>query len=238
MKKKECQLQVVQSNDLIEATYRMDVRTKRLMLCLLAQIDARKPLPKLVYLDVNQYMEWTHTDPKTAYRDMKAGAEKLLGTIIKTYDQKTHSGEMCVLADYLRYFDDEARIECSFTTWIAPYIHFLTKNFTRLRLLEATQFRSFYTIRLFELLMQFESTGERYITIDKLRDIFQVTKKQYPLFSDFRKRVIEKSVKEINEKSSYNITWKTIKTGRRITSLSFSFEKKHQPDLFEATTGL
>ena len=222
------QLQVVQSNHLVEATYRMDVRAKRLMLCLLAKLDARLPVPKVLNLDINEYVEWTKTDKKTAYRDMKTGAELLLKTIIHTYDKETRIGEMTVLAEKLRYFDNEARIECTFTQWVKPYIRYLASNFTQFGLEDCAQFRSFYTIRLYEMMMQYQSTGWRKIEIEQYRKIMGLEKKQYKVFADLRKRCIEPAIKEINEKSDYTITCEYLKKGRKINTLYFKFELDDQ----------
>ena len=212
----------------------MDVVAKRLMLCLLAKIDSRKPLPKKIHLDANEYAEIIGQSPdkKAIYRDMKQGAKQLLETIIQTYDHEARVGEMCVLADYLRYFDDEARIECSFTKWVEPYIHYLSKNFTRIQLTEAVKFRSFYTIRIYELLMQFQATGERQITLNKLREILQLEKKQYSRFADLKRWVVDKAVREINEKSEYEVSWNKVRTGRQVTGLMFVFEERKQRRLF------
>lgn len=222
------QLQVVQSNHLVEATYKMDVRAKRVMLCLLGKLDARLPMPKVLHLDVNEYVEWTKTDKKTAYRDMKTGAELLLKTIIRTYDQKTRSGEMTVLAEKLRYFDQEARIECTFTQWVKPYIRFLAANFTQFGLQDCAQFRSFYTIRLYEMMMQYKSTGWRKIEVEQYRKIMGLEKKQYKVFADLKKRCIDPAMNEINEKSDYKITCDYLKKGRKINTLYFKFDFDEQ----------
>ncbi len=73
--------------------------------------------------------------------------------------------------------------------------------------------------------MQFQKTEERYITIENLKQIFQIEKNKYPAFKDFRTRVLEPSIKEIEEKTSWRIAWEPVKTGRKITSISLVFEK-------------
>lgn len=224
-------LKVVQSNDFIEAGYRMDLVTKRMMLCLLAKVDSRKPLPKIIHLDAKEYASITKMDENTAYRDMKKGAKQLIRTIITTYDGNNKIGEECVLADRLKYFDNEGRIECSFSQWAAPYIHYLSKKFTQFALDEAMQFKSFYTIRIYELLMQFKSTGRRNIKMVDLRTILQLGENQYKKFADLRKRIIEPAVSEINSKSSYKIDWKPKKEGRKINSLNFTMIEKNQMEL-------
>ena len=74
--------------------------------------------------------------------------------------------------------------------------------------------------------MRFKKSGERFIKIEHLRKTFQIEPEKYPRFTDFRRRVIEPSVKEIEEKTDWVISWEPVKTGRQITSLSFFFEKR------------
>lgn len=235
MTKEKTKLSVVQSNHLIEASYRMDIRAKRVMLCLLAQINSRQAsFPEKVHLDVNQYIQWTDaTEKNNAYRDMKEGAKALLTTIIRTYDYEAKAGEMTVLADYLKYFDGEARIECSFSQWIRPYIHFLSKNFTQMKLADVAHFTSFYSIRLYEILMQYKSEGIRHITVEKYRLGMGLTEGQYPAYSDLRRRTIDPAVKEINEKSAYEVDYIAKKKGKATNSLTFTFKEKQQIDMFE-----
>ena len=100
------------------------------------------------------------------------------------------------------------------------------------------KFKRFYTIRLFELLMQFEKTKERYIKLESLRDAFQVEKNKYPFFADFRKWVLVPSIKEINEKTEWLVYWEQKKTGKKVTSISFYFSRKEKasgeiPEVFD-----
>ena len=74
-----------------------------------------------------------------------------------------------------------------------------------------------------ELLIRFIKTSNRYIKLSSLREIFQLEKKKYTRFADLRKWVIEPSIREINEKTKWEVSWVPVKTGKRITSVSFSF---------------
>ena len=74
--------------------------------------------------------------------------------------------------------------------------------------------------------MQFNKTGERYIKISSLRKIFQIEKKKYSRFADLKRWVLEPSIKEIESKTPWLINWSPVKSGRKTTSLSFSFCQK------------
>lgn len=226
-------LLVVQHNDLVEASYRMSLVAKRTLMFLMAKIDARKPFPNTIHLDANEYSEWAETEKRHSYSDMQKGAEELMRTIIKTHDQKTQWTEQTVLVDMLRYHKGEGRIECSFSKWIHPYIHALNKNFTQYALADAGKFKSFYTIRLYEMLMQWKSTGERLMTVEAYREMLGLKPGQYRLMADLRRRTIDIAIKEIKEKTSWYIEIKYNRKGRVIHSLLFTFRQEEQIDMFK-----
>ena len=217
-----------QSNKLIEAAYKISVPAKRVMLMLLGQIHpGQQDVSKKVRIEASDYAEKTGISLNQSYVDIKNGCRELMGTIIKTKDPSRRTTSECVVVSWMEYHDNEGWLEATFTQWIAPYIHSLSRiGYTTIAIDEAIKFKRFYTIRLYELIMQWESTGERYIKIEDLRNAFQIEKTQYPRYSDLRRWVLEPSVSEITKKTARKIQYKTVKTGKRITSLVFSFDKK------------
>lgn len=238
-----------QSNNLIEASYKMSVPAKRVMLMLLGAIHpGQQDISQKVRIEARDYAEKTGIDASQSYKDIKKGCAELMGTIIETRDPRKKTTEMCVVVDWMEYHDSEGWLDATFTRWVSPYIHSLRTGlgYTKIQIDEALKFKRFYTIRLYELIMRFEKTNNRYIKISTLREIFQIEKKKYDRFADFRKWVLEPSVKEINEKTSLDVSWSPVKTGRKITSISFSFSKPsqnhidqdrcpHTQDMFEDT---
>ena len=234
-----------QSNKLIEAAYKMSVPAKRVMLLLLGQIHpGQQDVSQKITIHAQEYSQRTGINLSRSYRDIKKGCEELMNTIITTRHEKKRSTEKCVVVSWMEYHDEEGWLETTFTPWIAPYIHSLSKNcYTKIAITEALQFKRFYTIRLYELLMQFKATGERFIKLGSLRSVFQIEKGKYPLFSDFRKWVLAPSIKEINEKTDWEVSWEPRKTGKKVTSISFSFSNPkseipsdrcpHTQDMFE-----
>jgi len=93
------------------------------------------------------------------------------------------------------------------------------------------KFGSFYAIRLYELLLQFRETGWRRLELTELREILQIGPKQYPKFTEFRRRIIEPSVLEINAKSDYRVTWAKEIEGRNVVAVRFEFERQAQLSL-------
>jgi plasmid replication initiation protein len=67
--------------------------------------------------------------------------------------------------------------------------------------------------------------GQREVSVEWLRDAFQLENK-YPAIKDFKKRVIEPAVEQINELSPLWAKWNQRKTGRRVSHLMFTFGEK------------
>jgi plasmid replication initiation protein len=216
-----------QSNKLIEASYKMSVPAKRVMLMLLSQIHPfQQDISGKIRIDAADYSKKTGISFRQSYRDIKNGCRELMSTIITTKDSVARTTEECVVVHWMKYHENEGWLEATFTPWIAPFIHKLHGlGYKTIEINEALKFKRFYTIRLYELLMQWESSGVRLITLKELREAFDIEKQTYPAFKDFRVKVLEPSIKELEQKTPWKISYKSKKTGNKVTSFSFAFSK-------------
>ena len=80
--------------------------------------------------------------------------------------------------------------------------------------------KSQYSIRLYELFKSVVRKEIWYYDIDELRRIFMCEKK-YSLMADFKKRVIEPSIEEINSRTDLNVTYEYFTEGRKIVGIEF-----------------
>ena len=87
-----------------------------------------------------------------------------------------------------------------------PYLSNLKANFTQYLQSDISDVSGAYTIRFYELICQYRTIGKREVSIQDLRFILNIGDK-YPLFYDFKKRVIEPAIKEINEKTPMQISY-------------------------------
>lgn len=111
------------------------------------------------------------------------------------------------------------------------------KPFTKLPFEQVWALRSSYAVRLLELLLQYQNTKthERTLTIEEIRRCLNVPDGAYKGRTDvFRQRVIDNSIKDINEKTSYKVEYENVKEGRKIVAFKFKLylpaelEKKKQ----------
>jgi plasmid replication initiation protein len=132
----------------------------------------------------------------------------------------------------IRYIEGEGKINLRFNYDMIPYLNQLTTEFTEffMHSIEHNSFKmnSTYGYRLYELLMQWKSTGRREIEVDWLREVFDLTD-SYRLMADFKKRVVDPAITDINTHTPYWAKYIQKKTGRKITHLVFTFGLKEAP---------
>jgi len=123
------------------------------------------------------------------------------------------------------YKKGEGRVGFAFSKEIIPYLQQLKTQFTKYILGDISNLKSIYSIRLFEMLMQFQNTTIIVISLEKFKERLGIHDK-YSDYKNLRKRVIERAVKELNQKSHFNIAFKSVREGRAIKKLEFFFSEK------------
>ena len=113
-----------------------------------------------------------------------------------------------------------------------PYLSVLEREFTKYKLESIAKMTSTHAIRLYELLMQWGSVGERDVSIEWLKRQTQIEGK-YTAIKDFKKSVIDVAVSQINEYTDLEVSYDQRKSGRTVTHLIFTFKPKLSPKLEE-----
>ena len=88
--------------------------------------------------------------------------------------------------------------------------------------------KSQYSIRLYEILKSYEYQHKKVFEIEELKRLLSAEK--YILFSDIKKRVLDLAMREINDLSDINVTYESIKEGRKFEKIEFSIKLKKDLD--------
>lgn len=222
---------VTQDNALVQASYKMSLNEKRLLLLGISKVDPRempkqsKPLQFMISAE-----EWQALFPgENAYREMSRAAESLLSrqaTIHDTGDTK----KVINWVDSCEYHKSSGCVTIRFGYSCSTYLAGMVDQFTQYDLLSVSTLTSINTIRIWELCSQFRTTGYRRMAIPHLREILQANE-SYKAFNDFRKWVIEPACKEITKKTDYTLSFNIIKEGRCATHIEFFFSPTKQMKL-------
>lgn len=233
----DSELQVVKSNHIIEASYRLSLIEQRIILSAITQVKRGATVTDEVLYSVSatDLAQLTGTDIRTTYRDLQDAAERLQNrrvTLILEPDGVTIRSKRRRVTCWVQsidYIDGEGRIEMRFGKDILPYLTGLQREFTRYALTDVIKMTSAYAVRLYELLAQ-QPGGRREIALSDLRRWLQL-EDRYESIKDLKLRVIEPAVEQINEHSPLAVRWDQRKTGRRVTHLVFTYVNKTKAQL-------
>lgn len=234
------ELQVVKSNHIISASYRLSVAEQRVILSCIAQVRRDQQVSDDVFYSVTaaDLAAMCGTDQRTAYRDLAAAAERLFErriTILFEPDgsERHPRKRLTRWVQDVDYVPGEGRVSLRFGKTILPFLTGLTEQFTRYQLSDVAKMTSAHAVRLFELLAQYGSVGQREISVEELRDWFQLGD-GYQALKDLKRRVLDPAVEQVNQHSPLQVVWAQRKTGRRVSHLLFTFGPKAAPKVAKA----
>ena len=223
-------LTVVKHNHLNQASYKLSLDERRLILSSIALVNPKEPLPEHVTIHASDYAYQWGLDERNAYEQLKEARANLFERKITL--RNGNKGRDIRWVYDTEYADGEGYIKLSFSPTVAPYLSNLQKHFTSYHLTEIKSFKSGHAIRLYELLMQFKKNGWFDEDLEVLKSMFGV-EDNYSRWVDFKKYVIEVGIKEINESTNYTVEYSTKKRGRKISRVVFNFSLSEQPDMFK-----
>lgn len=229
---------VVKDNALINASYNLEVTEQRLIL--LAILNARETgngitADSKLEIHAKDYASRFDISNDGAYKALKNAVLNLFDRqfSFKEQDKKGNVGTVkSRWVSRIKYIDDSATLEITFAPDVVPLITRLEQHFTSYQLKQVSQLTSKYAIRLYELLIAWREVGKTpKIELEDFRSKIGVEDTEYTAMNDFKKRVLEPAIKQINKYTDITATYEQHKKGRLISAFSFSFKQKHQPKI-------
>ena len=229
---------IVKDNALITASHKLGEVEQRLIL--LAILKAREYCNsveqlkgKELIIHAEDYMQTFGVTRQGAYKALKQAVMGLYraewgykyinskGNKVVAYERFTQSAQ---------YVEGEGTVSFRFADAIIPMLVELEKRFTSYEIEQVAELTSSYAMRLYEFFMQHldKKTGKGWldISLDDLRFRFGLLPTEYQAMKDFKKRVLELSLKQINTKTDLSATYTQRKQGRVIVGFRFEFERK------------
>lgn len=225
---------VVKANELIQKSrFSLSLQQQKIILYLISQIQPRDEEFKQYEFSIPDFCKTCGIDDtsgknykslKQALKDIRDkslwitlpdGRETIVSWIEKAYIN-SKSGTVQVKLD-----ED-----------MKPFLLQLKSNFTQYELIWTLNFRSKYSIRLYELIKSIHykelETYVKEVQLDKLKQLLDA--QGYKTFCDFHSRVLKPAVKEINEFSDKTLSYELIKQSRTVVAVSFTIGTKNAID--------
>lgn len=236
---------VVKSNDLIQkASYDLSTTEQRIVLSLIQQIKPTDQTIPPVAFTVNNFCSICGlTNGGGNYLTIKDSIKSLADKSVWApfINQK---GEKSM--KLMRWIEnpvinmDTNEIYLKLDDMLQSQLLNLKDHYTKYNLHSVIVLKSQYSIRLYEILKSYQFQKNVKISVDELRqhltDAEDIKKKKviYPVFADFRRFVIESSIKEINKLTEINVDVEYAKTSRKVTDIIFTISSKKPKELLEA----
>lgn len=215
---------VIKHNDLIEARYELNLIEQKIILYAATKIDTNKDNFNMVHIKVSDLTELMDTTIQR-YKEFSIIADGLMNKGIYFKDRPDFSVRWVASSEYI----GDGIIELEFSQKLIPYLLQLKNKFTRYQLENILNLKSKYSIRLYELMKQYEKIGKREFKIEELKRILYC-EGMYSDFRNFNRVVLETTKSEINEFTDINIDYKRIKQGRKVIGLVYTIQPKEQQD--------
>ena len=224
---------VVKDNALINASYNLDLVEQRLILLAIVEargsgrgINANDPLEVHAESYINQF----NVARQTAYQALKDACKDLFARQFSYQEINKRGNVENVLSRWvseIRYIDDEATVKLIFAPAIVPLITRLEVQFTKYELQQISNLSSAYAVRLYELLIAWRSTGQTpVIELTEFRNKIGILDDEYTRMGNFKDRVLNLAIAQINEHTDITVKYEQHKKGRNISGFSFSFKQK------------
>lgn len=204
----------VQSDVFIIILYELQKDSKRGMSCTINRKD---------FLNII-----TSNDKKTI-----DGIKQLLNGLMKEsiyFKEIKQNGKNAIWGKYNLIsgfeYDDETEnftIACSERVYDL-LVSYLEIGYTPINVENYLSLRNSYSKRMYDLLRLWSGSKNKInYTVRELKELL-ILENKYSKYSDFKKKVIKPSIKELNETKMFEISFKENKSGRKVTNIDFFVE--------------
>lgn len=223
---------VSQDYQLVNAKYKLNTSELKFILVALTKLDSRSDV-ELDELTITLNEVESLLDKKKNETHLKTFAKKLMS---KPLEIKIEDGfEIYNWFSKIKYQGGifTVRIDKD----LKPYLLELKERFVAYNLKYIIPLTSTYSVRIYQLLKEYEKLKIRYFDLVELQELLQVPK-SYNRYSQFKDKVLKVAERELKEHTDIYFTLEEEKEGRKVTRLVFKIHSNlsstKAPQLFTA----
>lgn len=230
---------VVKDNALINASYNLELTEQRLIM--LAIINARESgqgitADSKLEIHASDYAKLFNVSLDASYKALREAVNNLFNRQFSYTAEYKRTGKIGVVrsrwVSRIFYVDDLALLEITFAPDVVPLVTRLEEHFTSYQAKQVAHLTSKYAVRLYELLIAWREAGKvPPIEISEFRNRLGLLDDEYTAMHNFKKRVLEPSIQQINEHTDITVTYEQHKKGRLISGFSFRLKQKVHPKI-------
>ncbi|MGM8331822.1 replication initiation protein [Clostridium perfringens] len=243
---------IYKSNKLIESCYNLTTTQNRVLYLAMTKLETRileknlniKQVEDLIYrasfdlidVDVDTYKKTFGLNSNSLYKDLEKVATELYESEILYVDSKDNFiRKRWVIT--CRYDNNKKGIALQFHPDLISDLLIFKSEYTKMIFDEfANKMKKKHSFRTYELCKQYVNYGYRDFYVDDYRFKLDLNDGEYSIFRDFKKKVIDASIDEINKYTDLQIEYKELERKKRaVNKFRFIIKKKDciQLNMFE-----
>lgn len=225
----------VMANDIVKGKQSMTLQQARVLRLMITQVAKDDTDYRTYTCRIKDLARFLGIDSSNLYRDIQDFCLGMLDLKVQVGTGNPRSPWRAWHWISMASYDGNGAITLRLSDEIKPYVLALDRWFTRYQLGNILSMKSFYSIRLYEILKCEDNKtknekGYHEFTIQEFREMLGCEKK-YRQIGQLKQRVIEPASREINEKTDMQVNVEYVKTGRAITSVRFYVRDKPETQL-------
>ncbi len=209
----------------MNSSYDLSLEEQKIILTLASMVQPTDEEFKQYKFKISDFIKMLGLSTQTKYTEIPKITKELMKKVFEIEE-----GKKIIQVAWLSstvYEKGTGYVELEISPRLKPYMLKLGTLFTQYKLANILSMKSKYSPRVYEILKANEFKTQKYIEIeiDELRKILK-SEKIYPLYADFKRKIIIQSQREINQKTDISFEFEEVKTGRKVTSLKFYIKSK------------
>lgn len=233
---------VAQANDLIGGKQALKLNSAKLIRSAIMQVVRDDEDLKTYIITINELSELLNVPASNIYRDIEDITDDIIKNPVHVRETKNGKTVRFIKIPWVSWceYKSDVGIAVKLNEKLKPFLINLKEHYTQYTLQEILAMKSVYAIRIFEILQSkiMNSSVPRdgihiVLSVQELRECCGCEDK-YPAFGNFKNKVIDKAMKEINRVTYYDITFSYQKQGKSVVAIDFFIASKFRRDTYKA----
>jgi len=227
-KTEQIEYKLTQSYELINSKFKLSALALDIFYIIAMQVSRYDNELKEYRIDKSEIEAYINCS--VHFTDLKKAAESLISCKINL--AKRNSKEFYIVPMFYSLGYKEGSINARIHPALEDHFLNLQRNFVSADFINyISKLKSSYVKRMYLILKQREKLNQYEFSVKELREILDIPESFK--YADFKRRVLIKSVQEINRQADITVNFSEIKTGRSVTDIIFSISKNKRGEQSE-----
>lgn len=226
---------VCQANSLVGGKQALKINSAKIIRAAIMQVVRDDEELKPYTISIAELAELLSVSKSNIYRDVESIVDDILNNPVYIREETEKNVRWIKIPWVTRCeYNSSIGIFIKLNDELKPFLLNLKDHYTQYTLDSILVMKSTYSIRLYEIIqsrvmsktLPKEGTDIE-LSVEMLKECCGCESKAYNTFSNFRSRVLDVAVKEINEKTLYTLSFNYVKKGKSVTGIIFHINMKY-----------